>query len=142
MSGVLYAADRNPVNLFLRDPERAGRCARRHGFKFSRCSISNTALLFGSSDTGATGQQGRNAGQESVVQPPYDKENIMEEQIGSLLGSFIGIVIVAIFGLIVGALAKWIMPGKGPGGNLFHDAVGDRGFLYRRRNWAFDWSPR
>ena len=70
----------------------------------------------------------------------------MEQEVGSVLGSFFGIVIVAIFGLIVGALAKWIMPGKDPGGIFSTMLLGIVGsyigagighLIGLRGNWGF-----
>lgn len=40
----------------------------------------------------------------------------MEQDVGAALGGIIGLLIVAVIGLVIGALAKLVMPGKDPGG--------------------------
>lgn len=63
----------------------------------------------------------------------------------SIFGSLIGIVAVALAGLIVGALAKWFMPGKDPGGIFATILLGVAGsfigagigHLLGLKNWAF-----
>lgn len=46
--------------------------------------------------------------------------------------TFFGIIGTAIVGLIVGALAKWLMPGKDPGGLLITMAIGIAGAFAAR----------
>lgn len=40
----------------------------------------------------------------------------METAVGATMGGVIGILIVAVVGLVIGALAKLLMPGPDPGG--------------------------
>lgn len=40
----------------------------------------------------------------------------MEQAIGGAVGGLIGLVMVAIVGLVIGAIAKLLMPGADPGG--------------------------
>ena len=40
----------------------------------------------------------------------------MEQNIGFAAGGVIGLALVALIGLVIGAVAKWLMPGKDPGG--------------------------
>jgi uncharacterized membrane protein YeaQ/YmgE (transglycosylase-associated protein family) len=40
----------------------------------------------------------------------------MEQTFGTIVGGTIGLLIVALLGLVVGVVAKLVMPGKDPGG--------------------------
>jgi uncharacterized membrane protein YeaQ/YmgE (transglycosylase-associated protein family) len=40
----------------------------------------------------------------------------MEQTFGTIVGGTIGLLIVALLGLVVGVVAKLLMPGKDPGG--------------------------
>jgi uncharacterized membrane protein YeaQ/YmgE (transglycosylase-associated protein family) len=55
--------------------------------------------------------------------------------------TFFGIIGTAIVGLIVGAIAKWIMPGKDPGGFFITILIGVAGAFLARfvGNAVFGW---
>jgi uncharacterized membrane protein YeaQ/YmgE (transglycosylase-associated protein family) len=40
----------------------------------------------------------------------------MEQNVGFAVGGVIGILLIALIGLVIGAVAKLLMPGKDPGG--------------------------
>ena len=40
----------------------------------------------------------------------------MEQSFGAIVGGTIGVLIVAVLGLVIGVVAKLLMPGKDPGG--------------------------
>jgi len=40
----------------------------------------------------------------------------MEQTFGTIVGGTIGLLIIALLGLVVGVVAKLVMPGKDPGG--------------------------
>ncbi len=40
----------------------------------------------------------------------------MQTEVGTVVGGSIGILLVALIGLVIGAVAKLLMPGKDPGG--------------------------
>jgi uncharacterized membrane protein YeaQ/YmgE (transglycosylase-associated protein family) len=40
----------------------------------------------------------------------------MEQTFGAIVGGTIGLLIVAVIGLVIGVVAKLLMPGKDPGG--------------------------
>ena len=42
----------------------------------------------------------------------------MEQQVGTAVGTIQGLLIVGVIGLVIGAVAKLIVPGKDPGGIL------------------------
>lgn len=48
----------------------------------------------------------------------------MEQQVGSAIGTIQGLLLVGVIGLVIGALAKLILPGKDPGGILITMLLG------------------
>lgn len=51
----------------------------------------------------------------------------MENMIGTIEGGLIGVLIVVVFGLFVGVLAKLLLPGKDPGGWIVTSLLGIAG---------------
>jgi uncharacterized membrane protein YeaQ/YmgE (transglycosylase-associated protein family) len=59
--------------------------------------------------------------------PQPEEERTMEQQAGHAIGTIEGLLIVAVVGLVIGAIAKLLLPGKDPGGLLITMLLGIAG---------------